>query len=496
MVTTTSTLGPGGGEGSHHHVAMAKLICLPDSHVFEDRFLDLSSPCKIGRTVVKAHPDPHNGIFDCKVLSRNHAVIWFDEPSQNFYIQDTKSSNGTYVNDERLSKGTELSEPRVIYSGDKLQFGVDVYESKNTHKVNHGCIIAKIHLILPNGEPQLEDDGGGSTTSMELAEVYELNQHLQEALVRERLLMTKLDVFQRLLQQTESASSETWQALINEDRLLSRIEILERQLSALSTDSQDKLKEELKWYIEEKESYQQTAKITLKKLVDEKLEAVKSVKDLRRALIHTQEEFMTLKQLYDKDLSENRRLTRQVTTLNTKLESLKKPREDKEMNTEPQTTSLQDDPSSQVLGPDESSSQVVGPDEPSSQAAFDLKSAVAADEEIRVLKEKLSLAESRLAESSGPSHEERHSNQLVSTYESNLIQAEKKIARLILVKEKYISLAGEKKLIEEESASLRKKLDVLKSQGQTALACYAFSFGILLLAIVLGILPYVSQGLF
>ena len=46
-----------------------------------------------------------------------------------FYLQDTKSSNGTFVNNERLSKGSEESPPRVIFSGDIIQFGVDVMEN-------------------------------------------------------------------------------------------------------------------------------------------------------------------------------------------------------------------------------------------------------------------------------------------------------------------------------------------------------------------------------
>ena len=53
-----------------------------------------------------------------------------------FFLQDTKSSNGTFVNNSRLSKGAEESEPREICSGDILQFGVDVQE--NAKKLTHG----------------------------------------------------------------------------------------------------------------------------------------------------------------------------------------------------------------------------------------------------------------------------------------------------------------------------------------------------------------------
>ena len=46
-----------------------------------------------------------------------------------FYLQDTKSSNGTFVNNVRLSKGSEESEPKELKSGDIVQFGVDVVEN-------------------------------------------------------------------------------------------------------------------------------------------------------------------------------------------------------------------------------------------------------------------------------------------------------------------------------------------------------------------------------
>ena len=43
-----------------------------------------------------------------------------------FYIQDTKSSNGTFVNERRLSASGEESGPVELKSRDILQFGVNV----------------------------------------------------------------------------------------------------------------------------------------------------------------------------------------------------------------------------------------------------------------------------------------------------------------------------------------------------------------------------------
>lgn len=52
---------------------------------------------KIGRKVSsKTAPDPSNGYFDAKVLSRTHAELSFSKNSLS--IQDLQSSNGTFVN--------------------------------------------------------------------------------------------------------------------------------------------------------------------------------------------------------------------------------------------------------------------------------------------------------------------------------------------------------------------------------------------------------------
>lgn len=59
-------------------MAMAILTSRPNSHPFEDRKVLLTEPSKVGRSVAKSRPAPNNCIFDCKVLSRNHAIIWFE----------------------------------------------------------------------------------------------------------------------------------------------------------------------------------------------------------------------------------------------------------------------------------------------------------------------------------------------------------------------------------------------------------------------------------
>lgn len=56
--------------------AKAVLICRPPSHPFQDRTLCLDQPIKVGRSVARARASTNNAIFDCKVLSRHHALLW------------------------------------------------------------------------------------------------------------------------------------------------------------------------------------------------------------------------------------------------------------------------------------------------------------------------------------------------------------------------------------------------------------------------------------
>ena len=60
-------------------MAMAVFTSRPNSHPFEERRVLLTEPVKIGRSVAKSRPAANNCIFDCKVLSRNHAILWYED---------------------------------------------------------------------------------------------------------------------------------------------------------------------------------------------------------------------------------------------------------------------------------------------------------------------------------------------------------------------------------------------------------------------------------
>ncbi|KAF2104000.1 hypothetical protein NA57DRAFT_70212 [Rhizodiscina lignyota] len=112
---------------------------------------------RIGRqTNNKTQPQPNNGYFDSKVLSRQHAETWADRNGK-IWIRDVKSSNGTFVNGQRLSAENKDSDPHELREQDVLELGIDIV-SEDQKTVVHHKVAAKVELagFYTNG-PNLMD---------------------------------------------------------------------------------------------------------------------------------------------------------------------------------------------------------------------------------------------------------------------------------------------------------------------------------------------------
>uniref|UniRef100_A0A3Q2US27 Sarcolemmal membrane-associated protein n=1 Tax=Haplochromis burtoni TaxID=8153 RepID=A0A3Q2US27_HAPBU len=310
--------------------ALAIFACRPNSHPFQERHVYLDEPVKIGRSVARCRPAQNNATFDCKVLSRNHALVWFDHKTGKFYLQDTKSSNGTFINSQRLSRGSEESPPCEVLSGDIIQFGVDVTE--NTRKGTFFFI--SVSVVTPRVfalwcfygdelfsllsssfsviQPPLPlpiDKVAANTPSMYSQELFQLSQYLQEALHREQMLEQKLATLQRLLATTQEASESSWQALIDEDRLLSRLEVMGSQLQAYSkSQTEEGIRKELLALQEDKHNYETTAKESLRRVLQEKIEVVRKLSEVERTLSNTEDECTHLKEMSERSQEELREL--------------------------------------------------------------------------------------------------------------------------------------------------------------------------------------------
>ncbi|XP_051270013.1 sarcolemma associated protein a isoform X8 [Dicentrarchus labrax] len=140
-------------------------------------------------------------------------------------------------------------------------------------------------------------------------ELFQLSQYLQEALHREQMLEQKLATLQRLLANTQEASESSWQALIDEDRLLSRLEVMGSQLQAYSkSQTEEGMRKELLALQEDKHNYETTAKESLRRVLQEKIEVVRKLSEVERSLSNTEDECTHLKEMSERGQEELREL--------------------------------------------------------------------------------------------------------------------------------------------------------------------------------------------
>lgn len=308
------------------------LLCRDNSHVFQDRTLNLDQPVKIGRSVARTRAAADNAIFDCKVLSRNHALLSYN--AGKFYLQDTRSSNGTFVNNQRLSATGSESAAKEVCSGDIVQFGVDVVES--TKKVTHGCIVATLKLYLPDGKEAKASRTMYMTSAagdVTLEDLYKLNQVVQEASRREKVLHSKLAYLEKLVEHTRKAADQSWKALIDEDRLLTRVKTVESQLVVYSKNySEDKIRNELIKLEEDKSQYQIAAKEALEKVHQEKLQVTQKLVQLEGRLNETEDECESLHEISKHTQNELQELAIKYTNSQKNLAELEEKLAEQEQN--------------------------------------------------------------------------------------------------------------------------------------------------------------------
>lgn len=138
----------------------AVLHLLPMNGTFERKSITVPfypDMLKIGRqTNNRTIPTPHNGYFDSKVLSRQHAEVWADTAGK-IWIRDVKSSNGTFVNGQRLSQENKDSDPHELREQDLLELGIDIVSEDQKTIVHHKVAARVEHAgIYPTGNNVLD----------------------------------------------------------------------------------------------------------------------------------------------------------------------------------------------------------------------------------------------------------------------------------------------------------------------------------------------------
>ncbi|KAI2800369.1 hypothetical protein BLOT_012872 [Blomia tropicalis] len=279
-----------------------------------------SSSTPIGRAIARVRPSSDNAIFDCKVLSRNHALMWHQDGK--FYLRDTCSSNGTFINNVRLSLANEKSNPQEIFSGDCLQFGIEVTEKKQIHN----CVIATVRLFQPDGteaKPEgnvapvyngMVDHFSNKSLNSSLQyinseiitpfQLFELAHYLQEAQSKQMMLEEQIDKMKTLITTAVESTKSGWNSVFAEDQLLTRIESLQSKFEVVlfarahddDTFSMEQresiietLKNELLDLINEKERFKNQWKFAIAKAFEEKTTAQTNLYSVELQL-HTKSE--------------------------------------------------------------------------------------------------------------------------------------------------------------------------------------------------------------
>ncbi|KAI9697480.1 MAG: hypothetical protein M1820_007815 [Bogoriella megaspora] len=138
----------------------AVLHLLPMNGTFERKSITVPyypDVLRIGRqTNNRTIPTPHNGYFDSKVLSRQHAEVWADQAGK-IWIRDVKSSNGTFVNGQRLSQENKDSDPHELREQDMLELGIDIVSEDQKTIVHHKVAARVEHAgVYPSGNNVLD----------------------------------------------------------------------------------------------------------------------------------------------------------------------------------------------------------------------------------------------------------------------------------------------------------------------------------------------------
>ncbi|CAH0585616.1 unnamed protein product [Chrysodeixis includens] len=220
---------------------------------------------QIGRNVYRSTPSPTNTIFECRVLSRHHATLYYDKG--HFYLVDNQSSNGTFINNNRCSISKE-QEPHEVFSGDVVQFGIPVVENAgNSEKNTFPPVVALLKLYHPDGKEAKLSFNPTMTTPLHLKELYQLNNFVQEAIQREASLEGRLRTLRECVERTRAEAAASWELFVGEQRLLMRVHTLETMLAVGKQPDHHQLAQ----LLSDKRNYQEVAQESLRAAHEQRL---------------------------------------------------------------------------------------------------------------------------------------------------------------------------------------------------------------------------------
>ncbi|XP_004699913.1 TRAF3-interacting JNK-activating modulator [Echinops telfairi] len=116
-------------------------------------------------------------------------------------------------------------------------------------------------------------------------EIIQLSEYLKEALQRELILKQKMVILQDLLSHLIQASDSSWKGQLNEDKLKGKLRSLENQLYTYTQKYPPwGMKKALLEMEDQKDSYEQKAKESLQKVLEEKMSTEQQLQSTQRSL--------------------------------------------------------------------------------------------------------------------------------------------------------------------------------------------------------------------
>uniref|UniRef100_A0A8D1PFX6 TRAF3 interacting protein 3 n=1 Tax=Sus scrofa TaxID=9823 RepID=A0A8D1PFX6_PIG len=116
-------------------------------------------------------------------------------------------------------------------------------------------------------------------------EIIQLSEYLKEALHRELVLKQKMVILQDLLSTLIQASDSSWKGQLNEDKLKGKLRSLENQLYTCTQNYSPRgMKKVILEMEDQKHSYEQKAKESLQKVLEEKMSAEQQLQSTQRSL--------------------------------------------------------------------------------------------------------------------------------------------------------------------------------------------------------------------
>ncbi|XP_006834108.1 PREDICTED: TRAF3-interacting JNK-activating modulator [Chrysochloris asiatica] len=179
--------------------------------------------------------------------------------------------------------------------------------------------------------PTIKNDASQQTTcgvAVLDKEIIQLSEYLKEALQRELILKQKMVILQDLLSHLIRASDSSWKGQLNEDKLKGKLRSLENQLYTCTQKySPWGIKKVLLEMEDQKNSYEQKAKESLQKLLEEKMSAEHQLQSTKRSLALAEQQceewrtqYNTLQEDWRTLGTQHRELESQLHVLQTKLQ--------------------------------------------------------------------------------------------------------------------------------------------------------------------------------